>query len=113
MLSKISLEVIFFKGNLYAPQLGVYVKAGLWTGLDWTLDWTGLWIGLDWTVRVSLASQPTSTPREGSGQLSTLPHQNVISYATFGLRLCDRGLISRCSAVPCQSGQANSETSTI
>lgn len=42
MLSKIYLEVIFFKGNLYAPQLGVYVKAGLWTGLDWTLDWTGL-----------------------------------------------------------------------
>jgi len=32
----------------------VSVKPGLWTGLDWTMDWTGLWTGLDygldWTM---------------------------------------------------------------
>jgi len=63
----------------------------------------------------SLASQPTSAQRKGSGQLSIrmLSHQNVISYATFGLHLCDSGIISRCSAALQQSGYANSETSTI
>ena len=33
--------------------------------------------------------------------------RNVISYATFGLCLCDREIISRCSAAPRQSGHAN------
>jgi len=69
----------------------------------------------DRTLSSSLASQPTSTRREGSGELSIrlLSSQNVISYATFGLRLCDRGIISRCSAAQRQSGRANRETSTI
>jgi len=44
--------------------LRVSVKAGLWTGLDWTGLWTGLdsgldWTGLDWTglwtIRVRIA----------------------------------------------------------
>jgi len=69
----------------------------------------------DRTLSSSLASQPTSTRREQSGELSIrlLSSQNVISYATFGLRLCDRGIISRCSAAQRQSGRANRETSTI
>ena len=64
---------------------------------------------------IGLASQPTSAWREGSGQLSIrmLSRWNVISYATFGLCLCDRGIISRCSAAPQQSGHASSDTSTI
>ena len=51
---------------------------------------------------ISLVSQPTSTQREGSGKLciQLLSRRNVISYTTFGLRLCDRGIICRCSAAP-------------
>ena len=58
---------------------------------------------------ISLVSQPTSARREGSGELSIrlLSRRNVISYAMFGLRLCDHGIISRCSAAPRQSGHAN------
>jgi len=71
-------------------------------------------VALSWLSH-SLASQPTSARREGSGELSIqlLSRRNVISYAMFGLRLCDRGIISRCSAAPRQSGHANRETSTI
>ena len=63
----------------------------------------------------SLTSQPTSARREGSGEQSIqlLSRQNVISYAMFVLRLCDRGIISRCSTTPGQSGHANSETLII
>jgi len=66
--------------------------------------------GSETTAAPSLASQPTSARREGFGELCIrlLSRQNVISYATFGLRLCDRGKISRCSAVPRQSGHSNS-----
>jgi len=42
-----------------------------------------------------------------------MPHQNVISYATFGLPLCDHGIISRCSTALWQLGHANREMSTI
>ena len=66
-------------------------------------------------AKASLASQPTSAQREGSGELSIrlLSRRNVISYATFGLHLCDRGIVNRCSTAPWQSGHANSKTSTI
>ena len=48
------------------------------------------------------------------GELSIrlLSCQNAISYATFGLCLCDCGISSRCSAAPWQSGHANSKMST-
>jgi len=39
--------------------------------------------------------------------IQLLPCRNAISYATFGLCLCDHEIISRCSAVPRQSGHAN------
>jgi len=42
-------------------------------------------------AKASLTSQPISAQREGSGELSIrlLSRRNVISYATFGLHLCE------------------------
>jgi len=37
----------------------VSVKPGLWTGLDWTMDWTGLWTGLDWPKQLYTCRQQT------------------------------------------------------
>ena len=56
ILSMVLISCQWLMGGMCLPRrsqskhtgmAGVSVKPGLWTGLDYGLDWTGLWTGLD------------------------------------------------------------------